>query len=58
MTRFMTNLDSAVRLVWKVFDDMKGGEIYVQKNPSIKIIDIAKAIDEKKKNRNYWNTAW
>jgi UDP-N-acetylglucosamine 4,6-dehydratase (inverting) len=49
MTRFMTNLDSAVRLVWKVFDDMKGGEIYVQKNPSVKIIDIAKAIDEKKK---------
>ncbi len=49
MTRFMTNLDSAVKLVWKVFEDMEGGEIYVEKNPSVKIIDIAKAIDPKKK---------
>lgn len=48
MTRFMTTLESAVKLVWKVFDDMQGGEIYVEKNPSVKIIDIAKAIDEKK----------
>lgn len=49
MTRFMTTLESAVKLVWKVFDDMQGGEIYVEKNPSVKIIDIAKAIDNKKK---------
>jgi nucleoside-diphosphate-sugar epimerase len=48
MTRFMTTLESAVKLVWKVFDDMQGGEIYVEKNPSVKIIDIAKAIDKKK----------
>ena len=27
---------------------MTGGEIYVEKNPSVKIIDIAKAIDPKK----------
>ena len=49
MTRFVTTLDSAVQLVWKVFDDMTGGEIYVDKNPSVKIIDIARAIDSKKK---------
>lgn len=49
MTRFMTTLESAVKLVWKVFDDMTGGEIYVEKNPSVKIIDIAKAINPKKK---------
>jgi UDP-N-acetylglucosamine 4,6-dehydratase/5-epimerase len=49
MTRFMTTLESAVKLVWKVFDDMKGGEIYVEKNPSVKITDIAKAIDSNKK---------
>ena len=49
MTRFMTNLESAVKLVWNVFDDMQGGEIYVEKNPSVKIIDIAKAINPKKK---------
>ena len=27
----MTNLESAVKLVWDVFDDIQGGEIYVQK---------------------------
>ena len=50
MTRFVTTLESAVKLVWKSFEDMQGGEIYVDKNPSIKILDIAKAIDVKKKN--------
>ena len=49
MTRFMTNLESAVKLVWNVFDDMQGGEIYVEKNPSVKITDIAKAINPNKK---------
>lgn len=49
MTRFVTTLESAVKLVWKSFEDMQGGEIYVDKNPSIKILDIAKAIDVKKK---------
>jgi UDP-N-acetylglucosamine 4,6-dehydratase (inverting) len=49
MTRFMTNLESAVKLVWNVFDDMQGGEIYVEKNSSVKIIDIAKAINPNKK---------
>ena len=49
MTRFVTTLDSAVKLVWKTFDDMLGGEIYVDKNPSIKIMNIAKAIDQNKK---------
>ena len=45
----MTNLESAVKLVWSVFDDMHGGEIYVEKNPSVKITDIAKAINPTKK---------
>lgn len=49
MTRFMTNLESAVNLVWRVFDDMQGGEIYVDKNPSVRIIDIAKSINPIKK---------
>jgi len=49
MTRFVTTLDSAVKLVWKTFDDMLGGEIYVDKNPSIKIMNIVKAIDQNKK---------
>ena len=44
MTRFMISLESAVDLVWHAFDDMVGGEVYVKKIPSMKVIDIAKAI--------------
>ncbi len=44
MTRFMIPLDQAVELVWKAFEDAKGGEIYVRKIPSMNICDIAKAI--------------
>ena len=49
MTRFMITLEQAVGLVWGAFSDMHGGEIYVKKIPSIKLIDIAKAVDEKSK---------
>jgi len=45
MTRFMISLEEGVELVWHAFDNMKGGEIYVKKIPSIKVTDIAKAID-------------
>ncbi len=44
MTRFMIPLDQAVVLVWHAFDDMVGGEVYVKKIPSMKIVDIASAI--------------
>ncbi len=44
MTRFMIPLDEAVKLVWYAFSDMEGGEIYVKKIPSMKIIDLAKTI--------------
>lgn len=44
MTRFMISLEEGVELVWHAFDDMKGGEIYVKKIPSMKVTDIAKAI--------------
>ena len=47
MTRFMISLDQAVDLVWHAFEDMVGGEIYVKKIPSIRIVDIAKAISPK-----------
>ena len=46
MTRFMITLEQGVKLVWKAFSDMHGGEIYVKKIPSMKVTDIAKAIDE------------
>ena len=49
MTRFMISLEQGVDLVWEALRDMKGGEIYVKKIPSMNIIDIAKAISSKAK---------
>jgi UDP-N-acetylglucosamine 4,6-dehydratase (inverting) len=46
MTRFMISLEEGVELVWHVFDDMKGGEIYIKKIPSMKVTDIASAINK------------
>jgi len=46
MTRFMISLEEGVELVWHAFEDMKGGEIYVKKIPSMKVTDIALAVDE------------
>ena len=44
MTRFMITLDEAIDLVWTSIFEMYGGEIFVKKIPSMKILDIAKAI--------------
>jgi UDP-N-acetylglucosamine 4,6-dehydratase (inverting) len=49
MTRFMISLEEGVELVWHAFEDMKGGEIYVKKIPSMKVTDIALAVDENAK---------
>tara|TARA_B110000027_G_scaffold67412_1_gene72052 strand:- start:993 stop:1994 length:1002 start_codon:yes stop_codon:yes gene_type:complete len=49
MTRFMITLEQGVELVWHAFEDMVGGEIYVKKIPSIKIVDMAKFIAPKSK---------
>jgi UDP-N-acetylglucosamine 4,6-dehydratase len=49
MTRFMISLEEGVELVWQAFDDMKGGEIFVKKIPSMKITDVALAINKKAK---------
>ena len=51
MTRFMISLDQGVELVWHTFEDMLGGEIYVKKIPSIKIIDIASLIAPQAKHK-------
>jgi UDP-N-acetylglucosamine 4,6-dehydratase (inverting) len=45
MTRFMITLEQGVELVWHAFEDMQGGEIYVKKIPSMKVTDIARAVD-------------
>ena len=44
MTRFMISLEQGVGLVWHAFEDMVGGEIYVKKIPSMKVVDIASVI--------------
>jgi UDP-N-acetylglucosamine 4,6-dehydratase (inverting) len=46
MTRFMISLEEGVELVWKAFDDMLGGEVYVKKIPSMKVTDLAIAVDK------------
>jgi len=46
MTRFMISLEDAVNLVWHALDDMQGGEVYVKKIPSMKVIDIATAVSK------------
>jgi len=44
MTRFMITLEQGVDLVWTAFEDMRGGEIYVRKIPSMNILDIARVV--------------
>lgn len=44
MTRFWLTLDQSVEFVIRSIEDMKGGEIFVPKIPSMKIIDLANAI--------------
>lgn len=44
MTRFWITLPQAVDFVVSSFDQMQGGEIFVPKIPSTKILDIAEAI--------------
>lgn len=51
MTRFMISLDQAIELVWHAFEDMMGGEVYVKKIPSMKVVDIAKTIAPNMKHK-------
>ena len=44
MTRFWITQEQAVRFIIDCVDKMKGGEIFVPKIPSMKIIDLAQAI--------------
>lgn len=50
MTRFMITLEEGVQLVWRAFEDMSGGEIYVKKIPSMNIVDIARAVSPEAKH--------
>ncbi|MFV2053245.1 UDP-N-acetylglucosamine 4,6-dehydratase (inverting) [Aliiroseovarius sp. YM-037] len=44
MTRFMITLDDGVEFVLKNFHRMQGGEIFIPKIPSMKMVDLAKAL--------------
>ena len=44
MTRFWITLQQAVDFVLKDFERMRGGEIFVPKLPSVRIVDLARAI--------------
>lgn len=44
MTRFLITLKQGVLFVFKNFERMQGGEIFVPKIPSMKITDLAKAM--------------
>jgi UDP-N-acetylglucosamine 4,6-dehydratase/5-epimerase len=44
MTRFWITLPAAVRFVVDSFDQMQGGELFVPRIPSMKIVDLAEAV--------------
>ncbi len=49
MTRFWLTLEKSVNFVISCFEKMDGGEIFVPKIPSIKIIDLAETMNPKAK---------
>jgi len=44
MTRFWLSLEQGVRFVVSCIEQMEGGEVFVPRIPSMKVIDLAKAI--------------
>lgn len=44
MTRFSITLEEGVELVLRALADMRGGEIFVPKLPSYRILDVARAV--------------
>ncbi len=44
MTRFWITLDRGVRTVLRTLEMMRGGEIFVPKIPSMRVVDLARAI--------------
>jgi UDP-N-acetylglucosamine 4,6-dehydratase len=47
MTRFWITLDEGVEFVFKAFQRMQGGEIFVPKIPSVRIVDLATSMAPK-----------
>ena len=44
MTRFWISLEQGVRFVIRCIEEMHGGEVFVPKIPSMKVIDLSKAV--------------
>jgi UDP-N-acetylglucosamine 4,6-dehydratase/5-epimerase len=44
MTRFWLSLEQGVRFVINCIEQMEGGEVFIPKIPSMKVLDLAKAI--------------
>lgn len=44
MTRFWISLEQGVELVIKALDESRGGEVFISKIPSFKVIDLAEAM--------------
>lgn len=44
MTRFWITLDQGVRFVMDSFERMRGGELFVPKIPSMRVVDLARAM--------------
>jgi UDP-N-acetylglucosamine 4,6-dehydratase/5-epimerase len=51
MTRFWLTLDQGIALVLRALSEMKGGEIFIPKIPSMRITDLKKAIAPECKTR-------
>ena len=49
MTRFWISIEDAVKFVKFCLEEMKGGEIFIPKLPTIKIIDLIKSMSSKNK---------
>ena len=49
MTRFFISLKSSVEFVTRCLKEMKKGEVFIPKMPSLKILDLAKSLDPKAK---------
>ena len=49
MTRFWISIESAVKFVIDSLEMMTGGELYVPKIPSMKIVDLAQAVSPEAK---------
>jgi UDP-N-acetylglucosamine 4,6-dehydratase len=43
MTRFWLTLEEGVRFVIRCVGEMQGGEVFVPKSPSVRIVDLAEA---------------